>query len=96
MPVTAAILASAKRLAALLQGVGHSMAAGFAPAWRRARPGATDEGNQTIINILSGCGIRTWDSDVLQSLLIPYALVSSSGNVNHYHNRNCAGSMDLV
>ena len=90
------ILASAARLAAQLQGIGHSMVVGFAPAWRWAMPPDTDIGNQTIRSLLSSSGIRTWDADLLQSLLMLYLSVSSKGNVNNYHHLTCVESKGLA
>ena len=94
--MTPAILASAARLAALFQGVGHAMITGFVPAWRWGMPAATDLTVQSVRQLFSESGIRTWDSDLLQSLLLPYAILSPHGNLNNYHHRNVVETKDLA
>ena len=99
LPMTPAILASAATLAALFQGVGHAMITGFVPAWRWGMPAATDLTVQSVRQLFSESGIRTWDSDLLQSLLLPYAILSPHVNLNNYQSpqrhRNQRPSLDL-
>ena len=58
-------------------------------------PDACDASNILTRNILRAAGIQTWSGELLQSLLLPYCLVSKAGNVNNYHHRIPAAGADL-